>query len=159
MKKDIVSAPIFLEQKDEFAKQVGVLFQISWDTAKITTAQKKVNSPAIFRKGTFVTEMFTLSWVYPRSVPGLRVRSSENICWSSRGTKCKIGWTAKRFVNKTSVIWTGRRFYTCSRWWCSKKNNIYGISEAFNCVPNRGLIVIFDQIGIVDKSFRWLKRH
>ena len=31
--------------------------------------------------------------------------------------------------------------------------------RTFNCVPNRWLIVLFHQIGIVGKSFRLLKRH
>ena len=85
MKKDILSARVFIEQKAEFAKQVGVLFQISRDTAEITTARKSSIYQLFSEKGTFVGEMFTLSWVYPRSVPGLRVPSSENTCWSSRG--------------------------------------------------------------------------
>ena len=163
MKKAMLSARVFLEQKDELAKQVGVLFQISWATAEITTAQKKSHFTSFFQKRVLLS---------PKC---LHCRGSTRVLFQDYGcdhlkilvealeghrcTKCKTEWTVKKVVNTTSVIWFGRRFYSCSGWLFSEKYNIYGISEAFSCVPNRGLIVLFDQIGIVGKSFRWLKRH
>ena len=117
---DELRAPVFFERQQELAKQLSVIIQLFWETAKMLTDLKEHNLSTIFKKGS-KCDRTNCSPVNATAISCKIVvkKLQENLLglWNYQKILRGQVWISNSYINNTSVSDYGRRFDICSGLW------------------------------------------